>query len=252
MRPILSDRCYACHGPDEKARKGDLRLDLEENAFASLDSLEERFAIVAGDLSKSQLVHRITSQDPEEIMPPPESNLELSQYEIDVLKKWIKQGAEWKPYWAFRQIENPEPPKNTDINCGQNSIDKFVLRRLITEGLHPSKEASKEKLIRRLSFDLRGLPPSLEEIDAFVEDDSTNAYESLVDKFLNQKTYGERMAMEWLDLARYADSHGYQDDIERSMWPWRDWVIKSFNNNMPYDQFATWQLSGDLMPDASY
>jgi hypothetical protein len=252
VRPILSDRCYACHGPDEKARKGDLRLDLEENAFASLDSLEERFAIVAGDLSKSQLVHRITSQDPEEIMPPPESNLELSQYEIDVLKKWIKQGAEWKPYWAFRQIENPEPPKNTDINWGQNSIDKFVLRRLITEGLHPSKEASKEKLIRRLSFDLRGLPPSLEEIDAFVEDDSPNAYESLVDKFLNQKTYGERMAMEWLDLARYADSHGYQDDIERSMWPWRDWVIKSFNNNMPYDQFATWQLSGDLMPDASY
>jgi hypothetical protein len=129
VRPILSDRCYACHGPDEKARKGDLRLDLEENAFASLDSLEERFAIVAGDLSKSQLVHRITSQDPEEIMPPPESNLELSQYEIDVLKKWIKQGAEWKPYWAFRQIENPEPPKNTDINWGQNSRFKETYYR---------------------------------------------------------------------------------------------------------------------------
>lgn len=252
VRPILSDRCYACHGPDEKARKGDLRLDIEEAAFAALDSLEEHFAIYPGDLEKSQMVHRIQSDNPDEIMPPPESNLELSAYEIDVLKKWIEQGAEWKPFWAFNQIEYPEVPKNSDINWGENKIDQFILRKLISEGLHPSQEATKEKLIRRLSFDLRGLPPSLPEIDAFLNDDSDNAYEKLVDNFLSQKTYGERMAMEWLDLARYADSHGYQDDIERSMWPWRDWVINAFNENMPYDQFATWQLSGDLMPDAQY
>lgn len=252
VRPILSDRCYACHGPDENARKADLRLDTEEAAFTALDSLGEHFAIFPGDLDKSQMVYRIESDNPDEIMPPPESNLELSEYEIDVLKKWIEQGAEWKPYWAFGQIENPEVPKNTDINWGENKIDQFVLRRLTREGLHPSLEASKEKLIRRLSFDLRGLPPSLPEIDAYLRDDSDAAYEKLVDNFLGQKAYGERMAMEWLDLARYADSHGYQDDIERSMWPWRDWVINAFNENMPYDQFATWQLSGDLMPDANY
>lgn len=252
VRPILSDRCYACHGPDINARKGDLRLDVEDAAYAALDSLGERFAIFPGDLEKSQLVHRIESTEPDEIMPPPESNLELSTYEIEVLKKWIDQGAEWKPYWAFGQIKDPEAPVNTDINWGENKIDQFVLRKLIQEDLHPSREAPKEKLIRRLSFDLRGLPPSIEEMDTFLENDADNAYEKLVDDFLGQKAYGERMAMEWLDLARYADSHGYQDDIERSMWPWRDWVINAFNNNMPYDEFASWQLSGDLLADATY
>lgn len=252
VRPILSDRCYACHGPDENARKGDLRLDLEESAFSALDSLEERFAIVAGDLEKSQLVHRIATSDPDELMPPPESNLELSIREIEILKRWIEQGAKWKPHWAYTPPQKTELPKVNQSEWVQNPVDYFILNRLEQEGLKPSEEASKEKLIRKLSFDLRGLPPTLQEIDDFLANDSQDAYEQLVDDFLSQKNYGERMAMEWLDLARYADSHGYQDDIERSMWPWRDWVINSFNENLPYNKFVSWQLAGDLLPDATY
>lgn len=252
VRPILSDRCFACHGPDEKARKGDLRLDLEANAFASLDSLNERYAIVRGNLEESQLIHRITSTDPDEMMPPPESKLELSNQEIEILKKWVEQGAQWKSHWAFEPPVRPEIPEIGDPGAGHNPIDNFVLSRLEKHNLKPSVEASKEKLIRRLSFDFRGLPPTLQEIDAFVADNSPRAYEDLVESFLAQDTYGERMAMEWLDLARYADSHGYQDDIERSMWPWREWVIEAFNRNMPYNDFVTWQLAGDLLPEATY
>ena len=252
IKPILSDRCYKCHGPDEKARKGDLRLDRKEEAFALLDSAENRYAIVPGNLKKSQLFHRIVSNDPDEMMPPPESNLSLSDHEIALLEKWIDQGAEWKPHWAFILPEKTDLPKIANANWPKNPVDHFILNRLEREGLQPSKEASKEKLIRRLSFDLRGLPPSLEEIDAFLENDSPDAYENLVDRLMAGESYGERMAMEWMDLARYADSHGYQDDIERSMWPWRDWVIEAFNQNMAYDQFVTWQLGGDLLPDANY
>ncbi len=252
VRPILSDRCFACHGPDEKARKGDLRLDLESTAFAALDSLEERYAIVPGNPEKSRLVHLITSTDPQEMMPPPESNLSLTDREVEILKRWIKQGAEWKAHWAFSPPEKPDLPKVSDSKWLRNPIDNFILARLEQELIGPSAEASKEKLIRRLSFDLRGLPPSLKEIDAYLADDSPNAYEKIVDNFLSQKTFGERLAMEWLDLARYADSHGYQDDLERSMWPWRDWVIGAFNKNMAYDQFVLWQLAGDLLPDATY
>ncbi|MEQ6119471.1 DUF1553 domain-containing protein [Reichenbachiella sp. MALMAid0571] len=252
VRPILSDRCYACHGPDENALKGDLRLDLEASALAPLDSLETRFAIVPGDLEKSQLFHRIATSDPEELMPPPESNLELSPREIEILKRWIEQGAKWKPHWAYTPPQKEELPKVNKSEWVQNPIDNFILNRLEQEGLEPSQEATKEKLIRKLSFDLRGLPPSLQEIDDFLANNSPDAYEQLADDFLAQKNYGERMAMEWLDLARYADSHGYQDDIERSMWPWRDWVIKSFNENLPYDKFVSWQLAGDLLPDATY
>ena len=252
VKPILSDRCYACHGPDEKARKADLRLDLEETAFANLDSLEERFAIVRGDLENSQLVHRIASNDPEYMMPPPESKLSLSEREIEILKRWIEQGAEWKPHWAFIPPKEVTIPEDAKPEWAQNEIDHFIVEKLNTEGLKPSSEATKEKLIRRLSFDLRGLPPSLKEIDAYLEDESPEAYEKVVDSFLAQQSYGERMALEWLDLARYADSHGYQDDLERSQWPWRDWVIKAFNQNMPYDQFVTWQLAGDLLPKPSY
>lgn len=252
VRPILSDRCYACHGPDENARKGNFRIDIESSAFAALDSLGEHFGIVPGDLAKSKLVDRINSKDPDIMMPPPESNLTLNNYEIEILKKWIAQGAEWKPHWAFQAPEKPSIPQVSDAKWPKNPIDNFILQRLDQEGLHPSEEATKEKLIRRLSFDLRGLPPTLAEIETFVKDESPNAYESLVDQFLSEKTYGERMAMEWLDLARYADSHGYQDDIERSMWPWRDWVIGAFNSNLPYDKFVSWQLAGDLLPDATY
>ena len=252
VRPILSDRCYACHGPDENTRKGNLRLDLEEAAFAALDSLGEHFAIVPGDLKNSKMVERISSTDPDMMMPPPESNLSLNSIEIEILKKWIAQGAEWKPHWSFQPPKKENPPIVSDESWVKNPIDNFILRRLEQEGLSPSKEASKEKLIRRLSFDLRGLPPSLDEINAFVNNDDKAAYEELVDQYLSQKSYGERLAMEWLDIARYADSHGYQDDIERSMWPWRDWVIDAFNTNIPYDEFVTLQLAGDLFPDATY
>lgn len=252
IKPILSDRCFACHGPDEKARKGDLRLDLEETAFAALDSAGKRFAIVPGDIEKSLLLHRLNNTDPEERMPPPESNLTVSDREIALLQKWIEQGAEWKPHWAFMAPKRPEIQKTPDSDNNQHPIDYFVRARLAEAGLKPAREASKEKLIRRLSFDLRGLPPSLAEIDAFLADESPDAYAHLVDRLLAEPAYGERMAMEWMDLARYADSHGYQDDLERSMWPWREWVIQAFNQNMPYDQFVSWQLSGDLLPEPTY
>lgn len=252
IKPILSDRCYKCHGPDENVREGNLRLDTEEGAFALLDSLNQEYAIVPGNLKKSFLVERISSKDPEFMMPPPESKLNLSQYEIQVIKKWIEQGAEWKSHWAFTLPKIKDWEEANSIPNSQNLIDYFIGKKLKQKGLKPSAEDSKEKLIRRLSFDLRGLPPSLEEINSFLADDSDDAYENLVDQFLSQESYGERMTLEWLDLARYADSHGYQDDLERSMWPWRDWVIKAFNKNMGYDQFVTWQLAGDLLPNATY
>jgi hypothetical protein len=252
VRPILSDRCYKCHGPDENARKANLRLDLEKEAFAMTDSAENRYALVPGNLEKSHLYRRIISTNPDQMMPPPESKLSLSDREIQILKRWIEQGAEWKDHWAFTPPKEQVVPAVSDPQWSSNPIDNFVYDRLQKEGLHPSPKASKEKLIRRLSFDLRGLPPDLDEIDAFLSDDSPDAYEKLVEKFLNSTSFGERLALEWLDLARFADSHGYQDDLERTMWPWRDWVIQAFNQNMPYDQFVTWQLAGDLMPDASY
>ncbi len=248
VRPILSDRCYACHGPDEKARESGLRLDMEASAFAPIDSLDERYAIVPGKPDQSVLIQRVESLDPEMVMPPPASNLELAPYEIEILRRWIKQGAEWKSHWAFIPPKKEEPSPTTE----ENPIDFFVRQALKQRGLKPSPEATREKLIRRLSFDLRGLPPSIPELDQYLNDDSKDAYERVVDRFLAQSSFGERMAMEWMDLARYADSHGYQDDLERSMWPWRDWVIEAFNQNMPYDQFVTWQLAGDLLPDATY
>ena len=252
IRPILSDRCYKCHGPDEKVRKASLRFDIKEDAFAPLDSSGSHFAIVPGDLKNSQLARRISSTDPDFQMPPPESKLSLSNRDIEILKRWIDQGAEWKDHWAFLPPQQADLPKVSNRKWPKNGIDHFIMKRLDEEGLSPSSEASRAKLIRRLSFDLRGIPPSIEEIDAFLVDDDSDAYENLVDGFLASSGYGERMALEWLDLARYADSHGYQDDLERSQWPWRDWVIKAFNENMPYDQFITWQLAGDLFPEPTY
>ncbi len=252
VRPILSDRCYKCHGPDEKVRKASLRFDIKEDAFAPLDSSGSHFAIVPGDLKNSQLARRISSTDPDFQMPPPESKLSLSNRDIEILKRWIDQGAEWKDHWAFLPPQQADLPKVSNRKWPKNGIDHFIMKRLDEEGLSPSSEASRAKLIRRLSFDLRGIPPSIEEINAFLVDDDSDAYENLVDGFLASSGYGERMALEWLDLARYADSHGYQDDLERSQWPWRDWVIKAFNENMPYDQFITWQLAGDLFPEPTY
>lgn len=252
VRPILSDRCFACHGPDEKARKADLRLDLEATAFAALDSLKGRYAIVKGDIAKSELIHRIISKDPELVMPPPESNLTVSEREIKILKRWIEQGAPWKSHWAFIPPQKSAIPSVSNSKLIKNPIDNFVINRLTQDGLSPMPTATKEKLIRRLSFDLRGIPPSLPEIDAFLAENTSTAYEHLVQQFIAEESYGERMATEWMDLARYADSHGYQDDLERSMWPWRDWVINAFNENMSYKKFVSWQLAGDLYPEANY
>ena len=252
IKPILSDRCFSCHGPDEKARKGNLRLDVEASAFAMLDSSLQNFAIVPGNLRRSQMYQRITSRDPKMMMPPPESNLALSAYEIELIKRWIKQGAEWKPHWAFISPTKVPLPEVRQKAWPLNPIDHFILARLEQEGIGPSEQARKEKLVRRLSFDLTGLPPGPAAIDRFLADQSPDAYERLVDQFLASAAFGERLATEWMDLARYAETNGYHHDFERNMWPWRDWVIKAFNENMPYDKFVTWQLAGDLLPEPTY
>ena len=249
IKPILSDRCFKCHGPDPNTREGDLGLHTEEAAFAALGKDDPHYAIVPGDPEASMLIQRIHSEDPQEVMPPPESNLTLTDYEKKLLKIWVEQGAEWKKHWAFLPPEQPEIPNLEDREGVINEIDLFVKATLKQKGLTPNPPASKEALIRRLSFDLRGIPPSVDEIDAFLADESPGAYERLVDAFLDSDHYAERMAIDWMDLARYADTHGYQDDFERTMWPWRDWVIHAFRQNMPYDQFVTWQLAGDLLPD---
>lgn len=250
VRPILSDRCYACHGPDENAVKGDFRLDTEEHAFKALKS-EKGFAIIAGDPEKSEIMHRIYSTDPDYIMPPPESEMSLTENEKLIIKKWIKQGAEWKDHWAFipPKIDNPIPK---ELEWGHNGIDYFIYKKIQEVGLSHAEEASKIQWLRRVTFDITGLPPEATEIEAFLADDASDAFQRVVDRLLASPAFGERMASIWLDIARYADSHGYQDDRPRTMWPWRDWVIDAFNNNLPYDQFATWQIAGDLLPNATY
>ncbi|HEY5918819.1 MAG TPA: PSD1 and planctomycete cytochrome C domain-containing protein [Chryseolinea sp.] len=249
VKPILSDKCFACHGPDVKKRQADFRLDTEEGAFKALKSNPKHFAIVKGNVDESVLVKRIFSEDPLFHMPPPESNLVLTEQEKSVLKKWIEQGAEYKKHWAFIPPARPEVPESE--SWGVNAIDHFVLAKLNDVDMKPSEEADKERLIRRVSFDLTGLPPSLEQVDKFLKNDSADAYEKIVDELLASSAYGERWANYWLDVSRYGDSHGYQDDLPRVMWPWRDWVIHAFNENLPYDEFVTWQLAGDLLPDAT-
>ncbi|WKN32914.1 DUF1553 domain-containing protein [Porifericola rhodea] len=251
VKPILSDRCFACHGPDNGNREAGLRLDTEEGALSALKE-SEGHAFVPGKPEESQAFLRMISTDPDLVMPPPKANLKLTDYEIDVIKKWIKQGAEWKDHWAFIPPKKSALPEVENEDWVNNPIDRFVLAKLENEKLEPAPQAKKEKLIRRVTFDLTGLPPTVEEIDKFVKDDSPEAYEKLVDRLLASKNYGEHMATTWLDLSRYADSHGYQDDRPRTMWPWRDWVIKAFNENLPYDKFVSWQLAGDLLPNASY
>ena len=246
IRPILADRCFSCHGPDEAARESNLRLDQEASAYARLASGQK--AIVPGRPRRSAAYHRIYSDDPELMMPPPESNLSLTDYEKLLIRKWIEQGAAYEPHWAFRPIRTPEVPRASDPAMVVNEIDHFILQRLQQEGLTFSDAVAKERLIRRLSFDLRGLPATLEEIDQFIQDDREEAYVELVNRFIDSDAYAERMTMDWLDLARYADSQGLHSDGWRSMYPWRDWVIRAFRQGMPFDQFLTWQLAGDLMP----
>lgn len=249
VKPILSDKCFACHGPDEQKAEAGLQLHEQEKAIAHLTS--GKFAIVPGRLNESELYHRIIASDPEVQMPPPESNLALSEYEKAVLIRWIEQGAEYKQHWSFIPPKATELPKVQQDDWIINPIDRYILARLEKTGLSPAPQADKTTLIRRLSFDLTGLPPSPEEIDDFLADESDNAYEKLVDRLLASPHYGERMAVDWLDVARYADSHGFHADGYRSMWPWRDWVIGAFNKNIPFDDFITWQLAGDLLPNAT-
>ena len=251
VKPILSDRCFACHGPDEQSREAGLRLDLYETATAGLPESEGQYAIVPGNLRKSQVFHRLVTDDADLAMPPAESNLSLTPEEKAILFKWIEKGAEYKEHWAFIPPARIDPPAVSTEGWVRNEVDAFILAHLEEEGLRPNEDANKETLIRRLTFDLTGLPPTIKEIDDFLADDSPDAYERVVDRLLQNEAYGERMAAEWMDVARYADSHGYQDDGMRNMWPWRDWVINSFNDNQPFDDFLTWQLAGDLLPEAS-
>ena len=242
--PILSDKCFQCHGPDAQARKGDLRLDQESAAKGQASS---GLAIIDPEKSNtSELLVRIHSQDVDEVMPPPELGRPLSQEEKERLETWIQEGAAWGRHWSLEPIEAPVPP-NQDLH----PVDAFVELKLAEKGLKPQPEASRSTLIRRLALDLTGLPPTPSEMDAMLKDDASSWWEKAIDRFLASPAYGERMAWEWLDAARYADSNGYQGDRERTMWPWRDWVVRAFNRNMPWDQFTQWQLAGDLLPQSS-
>ena len=251
VKPILSDKCFACHGPDKAKQKAGLRLDVAEAAMGELPESPGKKAIVPGNLEKSELFHRILSKDPEIAMPPPEFKVSLTAYEKAVLVKWIDEGAEYKAHWGFIPPKLPKVPKIREPHLVQNEIDHFILKKLEEVGLQASPEADKELLLRRLTFDLTGLPPSPEEIEAFLIDKSPDAYEKQVDRLMASIHYAERMATDWMDVARYSDTYGYQVDRYRDMSPWRDWVIQSFHNNRPYDEFLTWQLAGDLLPHAT-
>jgi hypothetical protein len=243
IRPLLSDRCFACHGFDAKAREADLRLDTPDGAFAERDGGP---AIVPGKPLESLAWQRIVSSDPDEVMPPADSHLKLSDADKDLLERWIESGAEYRPHWSLTRVERPAVPAGE-----AHPIDALVVRRLAADGLDLAPEAPRASLIRRLSLDLRGLPPTPEETAEFLADPAPDAYAKLVDRFLADPAYGERMAWPWLDAARYADSNGYQHDADRTMWPWRDWVVSAFNRNLSYDRFTVWQLAGDLLPDAT-
>ncbi|MDA1230589.1 MAG: DUF1549 domain-containing protein, partial [Planctomycetota bacterium] len=244
IRPILASHCFKCHGPDEASREGDLRLDIEEGAGKALET--------DGDVTK--LLSRITSDDPDLMMPPPDAKKPLKASQIKLLTQWIEAGAAWGSHWSFEPLNKPAVPEvaSNDVAWLRNPIDHFVQARLAARGVSPSREASRETLIRRATLDLTGLAATLEEVDAYVTDTSNDAWEKVADRLLSSTAYGERMAWTWLDAARYADSNGYQGDNERTMWPWRDWVIDAFNNNMPYDDFTVWQLAGDQLPNATF
>ena len=247
VKPILSDRCFACHGPDKNKQQAGLRLDTPEGAYQAL-AKSGHTAVVPGDLEGSELFHRITSTDPDEVMPTPKSNLTLTAAEKAMLLRWIEQGAEYKQHWSLITPSMPALPVVKNSRWVRNDIDRFVAAKLDEKHLLPAAEADKLTLLRRVTLDLTGLPPTPAEVDAYLANHAPNAYEKLVDRLLSNPHYGERQAVEWMDVARYADTHGYQDDGPRTMWPYRDWVIRSFNKNQPFDQFVTWQLAGDMLP----
>jgi hypothetical protein len=243
IRPILSDKCFKCHGPDKIARKADLRLDQREAAIAA-------DAIVPGKPDQSLLIERIFSDDPKQVMPPANSGKSLTSKQKETLRRWIAAGADYQSHWSLIRVPKqvPVPDRNDGSQWIRNPIDAFVLERLQAAKIEPAVEVSREKWLRRVSFDLTGLPPTLEEIDAFLADKSADAFETVVDRLLKSAAFGERMASDWLDVARYADTFGYQSDRDMHVWPWRDWVIRAFNDNLPYDQFILWQTAGDLLP----
>ncbi|MFT5499372.1 MAG: hypothetical protein ACI9TH_004787, partial [Kiritimatiellia bacterium] len=243
IRPILSDHCFACHGFDAKKRKADLRLDVAESAFADHDGVR---AIVPGKVEESALWERIQSSDDDDIMPPPDFHKPLSPTEKATLKQWIGEGAPYEAHWAFVKPRKADVPQRPGVI---HSIDAFLQARLEREGLAPAPPADRETLIRRATLDLTGLPPTLAEIDAFLADTRPDAWSRLIDELMTRPTYGEHMARYWLDLARYADTHGMHLDNKRSMWPYRDWVVRAYNKNLPFDEFTRWQLAGDLLPE---
>ena len=247
--PILTNNCYPCHGPDSKKRKAKLRLDQRESAIKKRRGGKQ--AVSPGKVSASELIRRVTTEDEDDRMPPADGGRPLSAEQIEILKAWVRQGAEYQSHWAFAAPRKPKKPRLKNAAWAKNDIDRFVLARLEDEGLQPAAEGRREMLIRSVSFDLTGLPPSLAELDKFLSDKSPAAYPRMVDRYLASPAYGEHMARHWLDLARYADSNGYQYDTERQQWVWRDWVIHAYNSNKPFDEFTIEQLAGDLMPGAT-
>ena len=244
IQPILSHHCSDCHGPDEKSRKAELRLDVREVALS-------KKVIVPGNAKASKLIARIESADDAEQMPPADSKKPLNPRQKQLLKAWIEQGGKYSQHWAFVAPQLPAIPEVKNTKWSRNGIDPFVLHRLEREGMKPSLEADKATLLRRVTLDLTGLPPTLPELDHFLADQSPNAYKKVVDQLLSSPRYAERMALAWLDAARYADTNGFNNDEDRTQWPWRDWVIDAFQNNMPYDQFIVEQLAGDMLPNAT-
>lgn len=252
VRPILSDKCFNCHGPDAQKREAGLRLDIASEAFKALQEHPQKHALVPGNPEASELFARITTTDTSLLMPKVSSKLpRLSEHEVEILKKWIAQGAKYEPHWAFVVPQKAALPAVNEKSWPVNEIDYFILSKMERQGLSPNETADKERLLKRVCMDLTGILPTPEQTAAFVNDASANAYEKQVDRLLQLPQFGEKMAIGWMDLARFADSHGFQDDSYRSQWPWRDWVIDAFNRNMRYDTFITWQLAGDLLPNAT-
>ena len=244
IRPILSENCFYCHGQDGNKRQADLRLDVREMAI-------QMGAVVPEDAGASELIARINSDDPDVVMPPPKANRRLSPKQKKLLQRWITEGAVYQPHWAFIAPRRPSAPRVENEDWIRNSIDRFVLAKLDAAGWSPSPAADRFTLIKRLSVDLTGLPPTPDQVDAFVNDPDTQAYERLADRLMDSEQYGERMALPWLDAARYADSNGFQQDGDTWQWIWRDWVVRAFNDDLPFDEFTIWQLAGDLLPDAT-
>jgi hypothetical protein len=244
--PILSENCFLCHGPDSKTRKADLRLDVKQGALRTQDPV-----LIPGKSGESELIRRIVSTDPDEVMPPRKSGKTITPHQVGLLKQWIDQGAHWSRHWAFEPPQRQAVPNVREPDWVRNPIDAFILTRLEKLRIPHSPPAAKSTLIRRVALDLTGLPPSPADVKSFLADRSSDAYERLVDRLLASPAYGERMAMDWLDGARYADTNGYQNDFARTMWPWRDWVIAAFNANEPFDRFSVEQIAGDLLPGAT-